>query len=78
MGLLKWKRNGPGQDIILMTEGREWVAKYEGLGNEGGEGEKKGLLEISSWGIGGEGLDEIVVSCVAMVEYIRRQRGRSW
>ena len=41
----------------------------------GAVGDKRGILEVVSWDIQGEGLDEIVISGVAMMEFMRRQRG---
>lgn len=73
IGPLSWKSNGWGSDLILMTKGNEWLAKFEG--NRMAV-EKRGTLDIVSWDIGDEGLDEIVVSGVAMVEHMRRRRRR--
>lgn len=71
IGPLSWKSNGWGSDLILMTAENEWLAKFEG--NRMAV-EKRGTLEIVSWDIGDDGLDEIVASGVAMVEYLRRRR----
>jgi len=71
IGLLSWKSNGWGSDLILMTAGNEWLAKFE---RNKMAVEKRGTLEIVSWDIGDEGLNEIVVSGVAMMEHIRGRR----
>ena len=73
IGPLSWKSNSWNGDLILTTAGKEWLAKFEGnrLSMD-----KRGKLEIVSWDIEDEGLDEIVVSGLAMVEYFRRRRNR--
>lgn len=71
IGPLSWKSNGWSLDLILMTAENEWLAKFEA--NRMAV-EKRGTLEIVTWDIGDEGLDEIVASGVAMVEYLRRRR----
>ena len=73
IGQLSWKRNGWGGDMILMTPGEEWIAKFD---NSAFAVDKRGKLEIVNWDIQGVGLDEIVVSGVAMMEYIKRRRGK--
>ena len=57
--------------MILMTPGEEWIAKFD---YSAFAVEKRGKLEIVNWDIQGVGLDEIVVSGVAMMEHIRRRR----
>ena len=57
--------------MILMTPGNEWIAKFD---CSAFAVDKRGKLEIVNWDIQGVGLDEIVVSGVAMMEHIRRRR----
>ena len=71
IGLLYWKTNGWGSDLILMTERKEWLAKFDA---NSFSVDKRGRLEVVNRDIEGEGLDEIVVSGLAMMEYLRRRR----
>lgn len=56
--------------MMLITSGKEWIAKFD---YSAFAVDKRGKLEIVNWNIQGVGLDEIVVSGVAMMEYVRRQ-----
>ena len=70
IGRMKWEREGFGQDLRLENGRGEWIARYESRVSI----DKRGVLEIVSWEIGGESLDEVVVSGVAISEYMRRRR----
>lgn len=72
IGPLRWKSEGWGDDLVLMTGDKQWLAKFDARSFSF---DKRGILEVVSWDIQGEGLDEIVVSGVAMMEFMRRQRG---
>lgn len=56
--------------MVLRNGRKEWLARYEGAGLSAG---KRGVFEIVNWEIRGESLDEVVVSGVAMVEFMRRR-----
>ena len=50
--------------------GGQWVARFEATSFAV---EKRGKFEIGGWGVGEEGVDEIVVSGLVVVEQVRRQ-----
>ena len=57
--------------ICETASGGEWVAKFEATSFAV---EKRGKFEIVSWDVGEEGVDEIVVSGLAVVEQMRKSR----
>lgn len=73
--MLQWKCAGGilgSSDLICETaSGGEWVAKFKAASFAV---EKRGKFEIVSWDVGEEGVDEIVVSGLAVVEQMRRSR----
>ena len=58
--------------VCETVAGGEWVAKFEAASFAV---EKRGKFESVSWEVGEEGVDEIVVSGLAVMEQVRRQRG---
>lgn len=64
-----------GSDLVCETAvGGEWVARFEAASFAV---EKRGKFEIGGSGVGEEGVDEIVVSGLAVVEQMRRKRGNN-
>lgn len=55
-----------------MTRGKQWLAKFD---TRSFSLDKRGTLEIVNWDIQDVGLDEIVVSGMAMMEHMRRTNG---
>lgn len=72
IGPLLWKTDGWGSELTLMTREKEWLAKFDARSFAFN---KRGTLEIVNWDIQDVGLDEIVVSGLAMMEHMRRMRG---
>lgn len=72
IGPLLWKTNGWGSDLTLMTREEQWLAKFDARTFSF---DKRGTLEIVNWDIQDVGLDEIVVSGMAMMEHMRRRNG---
>lgn len=71
IGPLLWKTNGWGSGLTLMTPDKHWLAKFDACSFSF---DKRGTLEIVNWDIEGVGLDEIIVSGMAMIEHMRRRR----
>lgn len=73
IGALKWEGNGVfSNDLVLVNERNEWIAKFHNSKFSMG---KEGKLEISNGNLTEAFLDEVVVSGLAMVEHERRSRG---
>ncbi|KAL9610492.1 MAG: hypothetical protein Q9167_004801 [Letrouitia subvulpina] len=69
---LTWQCDGLfGSDLVLVTEQKEWLAKFD---HAAFSWSKEGKLHIVNGSIGGPALDEIVTSGFAMMEHERRRK----
>lgn len=71
IGLLIWKSGVFGYDLTLRTPGKVWLAKFDAniLSPY-----KRGILQFDHLNISAEGIDEIVVTGIAMMEQMRRRK----
>ena len=71
-GTLTWRSDGVlTSNLRLVNERKEWIARFLMTGMAMS---KVGKIELSGWDLGGDELDQVVVSAVVMGELERRRR----